>query len=119
MIKETTEIMANNVNDIASTVGQCAEGIESAAQDTCTLVNLILDIKGQSDDNTYNMETLSDETKRFVIQSNEVPEEIGYQEVTNLDNSYQDASYEESSYDDNTSYETATYESTDYTDYNA
>lgn len=119
MIKETTEIMANNVNDIASTVGQCAEGIESAAQDTCTLVNLILDIKGQSDDNTYNMETLSDETKRFVIQSNDVQGEDVYQEAADQDNSYQDASYEESSYDDNTSYETATYESTDYTDYNA
>lgn len=67
LIKATTAEMTNNVNDIASTVGQCAEGIESAAKDTCTLVNLILDIKGQSDDNTSNMETLSDETKRFVV----------------------------------------------------
>lgn len=69
LIKATTAEMTNNVNDIASTVGQCAEGIESAAKDTCTLVNLILDIKGQSDDNTSNMETLSDETKRFVVSS--------------------------------------------------
>lgn len=67
LIKATTAEMTNNVNDIASTVGQCADGIESAAKDTCTLVNLILDIKGQSDDNTSNMETLSDETKRFVV----------------------------------------------------
>ena len=67
LIKATTAEMSNNVNDIASTVGQCAEGIESAAKDTCTLVNLILDIKGQSDDNTSNMETLSGETKRFVV----------------------------------------------------
>lgn len=67
LIKATTAEMSNNVNNIASTVGQCAEGIESAAKDTCTLVNLILDIKGQSDDNTSNMETLSGETKRFVV----------------------------------------------------
>ena len=66
-IKCTTEAMAQNVTDIANTVNQCAIGIESAAQDTCTLVNLISDIKGQSDDNTSNIDTLSDETKRFVI----------------------------------------------------
>ena len=67
LIKATTAEMSNNVNNIASTVGQCAEGIESAAKDTCKMVNLILDIKGQSDDNTSNMETLSGETKRFVV----------------------------------------------------
>ena len=66
-IKCTTEAMAQNVTDIANTVNQCAIGIESAAQDTCTLVNLISDIKGQSDDNTSNIDTLSDETKRVVI----------------------------------------------------
>lgn len=67
VIKVVTDTMAQNVNDIANTVNQCAIGIESAAQDTCTLVNLISDIKGRSDDNTSNMDTLSDETKRFVI----------------------------------------------------
>ena len=67
VIKDATDTMAQNVNDIANTVNQCAIGIESAAQDTCTLVNLISDIKGRSDDNTSNMDTLSDETKRFVI----------------------------------------------------
>lgn len=75
LIKATTAEMTNNVNDIASTVSQCAVGIESAAKDTCTLVNLILDIKGQSDDNTSNMETLSGETKRFVV-SGEAEESV-------------------------------------------
>ena len=67
-IRCAIDTMTQNVNDIASTVGQCATGIESAAQDTCSLVNLISDIKGQSDDNTSNIDMLSDETKRFVIK---------------------------------------------------
>lgn len=67
-IRCAIDTMAQNVNDIASTVGQCATGIESAAQDTCSLVNLISDIKGQSDDNTSNIDMLSDETRRFVIK---------------------------------------------------
>ena len=66
-IKTSTDIMAQNVNDIANTVSQCAVGIESAAQDTCSLVGLISDIKTQSAGNSTNMDTLSNETKRFVV----------------------------------------------------
>ena len=68
VIKVTTETMAQDVNDIANTVSQCTIGIESAAQDTCTLVNLISDIKDQSDDNTSNMNILNGETKKFIVR---------------------------------------------------
>ncbi len=66
-IKISTDTMAQNVNDIANTVSQCAEGIETAAQDTCSLVGLISDIKTQSVGNSANMDTLNDETKRFLV----------------------------------------------------
>ena len=67
-ISQTAQTMARNVNDIATTVAQCANGIDSAAEDTCVLVNMISDIKNKSDDNTVNMEMLADETKRFKVE---------------------------------------------------
>ena len=68
-IHSVTEAMSRNVNDIANTINECATGIEGVAQDTLELVNLITDIKGHADENTSNMVTLSDETRKFVLNN--------------------------------------------------
>ena len=68
-IHSVTEAISRNVNDIANTINECATGIEGVAQDTLELVNLITDIKGHADENTSNMVTLSDETRKFVLNN--------------------------------------------------
>lgn len=65
IIRNSTDTMMTDTENIAETVSECARGIDSAAQDTCNLVNLISDVHDQSNKNAENVNILNTETKRF------------------------------------------------------
>jgi len=64
-LKNASENISENIDDIGSNIEQCSTGILDAAESIETLVSLISDINNSSKENQENVDKLVEETARF------------------------------------------------------
>ena len=64
-LHETTEEMSAAMSNISNSISECSVGVSESAENICTLVGGITDIKAETENNSDNVERLETEIQKF------------------------------------------------------
>jgi methyl-accepting chemotaxis protein len=64
-LKATTEEMTDSLDNISTSINECSVGVTESAENICTLVGSIAEIKSDTEENYTNIQSLHQEISKF------------------------------------------------------